>query len=119
MPDLTAALGWRLTAHIHHYFESVRQGKAKLHAAVDSAFQFLYTGVFGAYACFLLLTTGSLAAAMACHFICNFVGVPSTEFTEPDHPLYRFRLGVWALFAVGFIVFVYMSTTFWQYKVGS
>ncbi len=71
----------------------------------------MYTSLFGAYASYVFLTSGSLLAAMTSHFICNLMGVPSIEFTNDQHPLYRFRHGVWLLFAVGAYSFYAISAS--------
>lgn len=64
-------------AHLHHVLELVnRQGVSLPNALRATAFQFAYTSVFGAYACFLLLRSGNLAAPVAAHCFCNAMGFP-------------------------------------------
>ncbi|KAL2164515.1 hypothetical protein VTH06DRAFT_3731 [Thermothelomyces fergusii] len=65
-------------AHVHHYYE-FRLSRPDVPAAASllrSAFQFTYTTLFGAYATFLFLRTGSLAAVCAVHAFCNCMGLP-------------------------------------------
>lgn len=40
-------------------------------------FQCMHTMVFGWYATFLFLRTGTLAAPVACHTFCNWLGFPN------------------------------------------
>jgi prenyl protein peptidase len=65
-------------AHVHHFYE-FRLTHPRVPAAaalLRSAFQFAYTTLFGAYATFLFLRTGSLAAVCAVHAFCNCMGLP-------------------------------------------
>jgi prenyl protein peptidase len=65
-------------AHVHHFYEfRLTHPRVPATAAlVRSAFQFAYTTLFGAYATFLFLRTGSLAAVCAVHAFCNCMGLP-------------------------------------------
>lgn len=65
-------------AHAHHLYEfRVTNPGVPLSAAVfRSAFQLAYTTLFGAYATFLYLRTGSLLAVFAVHVLCNCMGLP-------------------------------------------
>lgn len=65
-------------AHVHHLYEfKVTHPRVPLGAAVlRSAFQLGYTTLFGAYATFLFLRTGSLLAVFAAHVLCNCMGLP-------------------------------------------
>lgn len=65
-------------AHVHHYYE-FRLSRPDASAAASllrSAFQLSYTTLFGAYATFLFLRTGSLVAVCAVHAFCNCMGLP-------------------------------------------
>ncbi|KAK4242592.1 hypothetical protein C8A03DRAFT_29186 [Achaetomium macrosporum] len=65
-------------AHVHHFYEfrlTAPQVPASA-ALVRSLFQLGYTTVFGAYATFLFLRTGSLVAVCAVHAFCNCMGLP-------------------------------------------
>lgn len=65
-------------AHAHHLYEfRVTHPGVPLPAAVArSLFQLGYTTLFGAYATFLYLRTGSLLAVFAVHVLCNCMGLP-------------------------------------------
>ena len=45
-------------------------------ALAGSVLQFSYTSLFGIYATFLFLRTGSLGAVIAVHTFCNCMGLP-------------------------------------------
>jgi prenyl protein peptidase len=89
-------------AHLHHALDLVRhQGWALGRALAASAFQFGYTLAFGWLAAFLLLRTGHLAAAVAAHVLCNFMGFP--RFGDiVGHPHARL---VGAIYAAGIAAF--------------
>ncbi|PSR83292.1 CaaX protease [Coniella lustricola] len=65
-------------AHVHHLYEFrvTHRGVPMLAAVLRSAFQLSYTTLFGAYATFLYLRTGSLVAVFAVHALCNCMGLP-------------------------------------------
>jgi prenyl protein peptidase len=64
-------------AHLHHAYDLVRHQRWSLaQALAAAAFQLVYTAVFGWFAAFLLLRTGHLAAPVAVHAFCNFMGLP-------------------------------------------
>ncbi len=65
-------------AHVHHFYE-FRLTHPQVPAAaalLRSLFQLGYTTLFGAYATFLFLRTGSLAAVCVVHAFCNCMGLP-------------------------------------------
>ncbi|KAI0022078.1 CaaX protease [Xylariomycetidae sp. FL0641] len=65
-------------AHAHHFYEfRVTHPRVPAAAGVArSVVQFGYTTLFGAYATFVFLRTGSLAAIVAVHAFCNLMGLP-------------------------------------------
>jgi len=65
-------------AHVHHFYEfRITHPTVPLTSALGrSFFQFAYTTVFGAYATFLYLRTGSLLAVVIAHAFCNWMGLP-------------------------------------------
>lgn len=65
-------------AHLHHFYEfRVTHPQTPLVAAIArSVLQFSYTSIFGAYANFLFLRTGSLIAVILVHAFCNSMGLP-------------------------------------------
>ncbi|CAK7207822.1 CAAX prenyl protease [Sporothrix eucalyptigena] len=65
-------------AHLHHAYEfSVMHPHVpKWQVAVRSLLQFGYTTLFGSYATFLYLRTGSLLTICVVHSFCNSMGLP-------------------------------------------
>ncbi|CAK7274422.1 CAAX prenyl protease [Sporothrix epigloea] len=65
-------------AHLHHAYEfSVTNPHVpKWQVAIRSLLQFAYTTLFGCYATFLYLRTGSLLAVCVVHSFCNSMGLP-------------------------------------------
>ncbi|CAN8096876.1 unnamed protein product [Discula destructiva] len=65
-------------AHVHHLYEfRLTHPRVPLPAALlRSLFQLGYTTLFGAYATFVYLRTGSLLAVVGAHVLCNTMGLP-------------------------------------------
>ncbi|KAI9727180.1 MAG: hypothetical protein M1828_007381 [Chrysothrix sp. TS-e1954] len=65
-------------AHIHHFYEFrlTHPDTPLLPAVLRTALQFTYTSLFGFFAAFVFLRTGSLAAAIIAHSVCNWMGLP-------------------------------------------
>ena len=65
-------------SHVHHFYEFrlSHPGTPFLPALLRSLFQFAYTTLFGAYATFLFLRTGSFLGVCAVHAFCNCMGLP-------------------------------------------
>lgn len=64
-------------AHLYHFYESrITSPNTPLSIAVVRAIvQLVYTTIFGAYATFLYLRTGSLLAVILVHAMCNALGI--------------------------------------------
>ncbi|CAH7681253.1 hypothetical protein PPACK8108_LOCUS13830 [Phakopsora pachyrhizi] len=73
---------WFGLAHVHSFWESYQNQKisnssnALLITIIQTCFQFGYTTVFGWYASFIYLRTGSIIATAMCHSFCNYMGFP-------------------------------------------
>jgi prenyl protein peptidase len=65
-------------AHLHHCYEFVqsRPGQPVLQAVIMTLVQFTYTSLFGFFAAFVFLRTGSVYAVVAAHVFCNWMGLP-------------------------------------------
>lgn len=77
-------------AHVHHFYEFrlTHPDTPVVAALVRSIFQFGYTTVFGWYATFIYLRTGSLFAVILVHSFCNWCGLPRFwGRVEPGEPL--------------------------------
>lgn len=65
-------------AHFHHFYEFrlANPGVPFAAALARSVFQLGFTTVFGVYATFIYVRTGSLLAVCAVHAFCNCMGLP-------------------------------------------
>lgn len=65
-------------AHVHHFYEFrlTHPDTSIFLALLRSVVQFTYTTIFGWYANFLYLRTGSLYAVILAHTFCNWCGLP-------------------------------------------
>ncbi|KAL6850895.1 CAAX prenyl protease [Amphichorda felina] len=65
-------------AHLHHFYEFrvTHPHIPVTAAAARSVIQFSYTYLFGIYATFIFLRTGSLLAVAIVHAFCNSMGLP-------------------------------------------
>lgn len=65
-------------AHVHHFYEYklTHPQTPLLPAVLRSLIQFAYTTIFGWYATFLFLRTGSLWTVVLIHIQCNWIGLP-------------------------------------------
>lgn len=65
-------------AHVHHFYEFTltHPHTPLLPALLRSVFQFGYTTLFGWFADFIFLRTGSIYACILIHIFCNWIGLP-------------------------------------------
>jgi prenyl protein peptidase len=65
-------------AHIHHFYEFTltHPDTPLVPALLRSLFQFTYTTLFGWFASFVFVRTGSLYACVIIHAFCNSMGLP-------------------------------------------
>jgi len=65
-------------AHVHHFYEfTLTHPQAPLLAGlIRSLVQFTYTSLFGFFAAFVYVRTGSVLACIIAHSFCNFMGLP-------------------------------------------
>lgn len=97
-------------AHAHHVYHRVWVNNEPLsRAMVALAVQLSYTSIFGALSTYLLLRTGNLAAPVASHMICNFIGLPDLGFCQERGShlahLYSFRIPLLIIHALGLLGF--------------
>jgi prenyl protein peptidase len=102
-------------AHCHHATLMLRQGMPLDRVLQMTAFQFLYTTLFGAYAAHAFLRTGSLPAVILSHSFCNTMGLPSLSFlNDRRSALYQYRIDLIKAYLLGVAIFVwgFFDTTF-------
>jgi prenyl protein peptidase len=77
-------------AHLHHFYEfRITHPHISLATAIaNSVLQFSYTYLFGIYATFIFLRTGSLLAVVLIHTFCNTMGLPRVWGIVEPHWLF-------------------------------
>jgi prenyl protein peptidase len=65
-------------AHFHHFYEYriTHPDTPVIGAILRSVFQLSYTTLFGGYATFVFMRTGSLFSVIVLHAFCNWMGLP-------------------------------------------
>ncbi|ORX34546.1 hypothetical protein BD324DRAFT_158918 [Kockovaella imperatae] len=81
---------WFGTAHIHHAWEVYRSGgstsQSAQRAVLTSLIQFTYTTLFGWFASYLFIRTGSVFPPLASHIFCNRMGIYLPGRAARRHP---------------------------------
>jgi prenyl protein peptidase len=75
-----------MIAHLHHAWDNYnrmgRTRQALQNAVLASLFQFTYTTLFGWYASYLFVRTGSVWPSILNHSFCNMMGIPSFDHSK-------------------------------------
>jgi Type II CAAX prenyl endopeptidase Rce1-like len=98
-------------AHIHHAATRLSNGERLVSVVLLTTFQFLYTSLFGMYASYAFLRTGSVLAVTLSHAYCNWMGLPDLSFVQIGHPMYRYRILLLASFLIGVFTFKHFLKT--------
>ncbi|GAA5916723.1 hypothetical protein JCM6882_005788 [Rhodosporidiobolus microsporus] len=100
---------WFGLAHVHHAWETYLAGgrtrQALIQGVLQSTFQFAYTTLFGWYASFLFLRTGSLLPPFLAHALCNMLGLPSLGWALHYFP--EKKISIYASYLAGIATFSY------------
>jgi len=100
---------WFGFAHAHHAWETFnnlgRTRSAFSTAISGSLFQLAYTTLFGWFAAYLFVRTGSAYATCFSHIFCNFMGLPTIGRDIKEHP--RHALMIWCMHIIGIVGFWY------------
>ena len=96
-------------AHVHHFYE-FRLTHPQVPAAaalLRSLFQLTYTTLFGAYATFVFVRSGSLLAACAVHAFCNCMGLPKLwgRVERPSRTAETLSSSLWTLLYYVLLIF--------------
>ncbi|CDW91388.1 caax prenyl protease 2-like [Stylonychia lemnae] len=93
-------------AHLHHLYRQRHLPAEQFkRAALQKVFQIFYTQVFGIYAGYIYVYTGSLWAAIALHAQCNYFGFPSFgNLFDEEFPVLKRQI-VGYLYLVGVVCF--------------
>ena len=96
-------------AHLHHAIQKLSNGDPPKRVFVVTAFQFLYTSLFGSYASHAFVRVGSVLSVTLSHSYCNWMGLPDLAcFGNPHHPLYKYRRILFVFYLVGISAFWYL-----------
>lgn len=107
------------SCHLHHLWGLTQQWGFTTRVVAVCLLQFLYSTVFGWYAVWVLLSTGSVVAAALVHALCNMMGLP------PFHCMNRASV---LLCVLGVCVFAWAApkllsptpqSSFWWQQCGS
>ncbi|KAI5819855.1 CAAX protease self-immunity-domain-containing protein [Pyronema omphalodes] len=97
-------------AHFHHCYEMILNHPSYIGMAILSSLaQFTYTTIFGWWATFVLIRTGSVWPAIAVHAMCNWIGAPAPKVSSTGwvNGLYWLSL---VAGAVGFYKMIWLGT---------
>ncbi|KAL7419955.1 CAAX prenyl protease [Cryptotrichosporon argae] len=99
---------WFGIAHAHHALETFNRNGQTRAAAVQAlaacAFQLTYTTLFGWFASYLFVKTGSVVPPLAAHVFCNTMGIYLPSTAAARHPRHK-RL-ISAAYVTGVVGFV-------------
>eukprot|EP00536_Pseudo-nitzschia_multiseries_P006990 jgi/Psemu1/304501/fgenesh1_kg.156_\ len=95
-------------AHLHHAATRLSGGDPPSLVVMATTFQFLYTSLFGSYASYAFVRTGSVLPVILSHSYCNWMGLPNIGFVgNSHHPLYQHRIAILFSYVLGIIAFWY------------
>ncbi|OAV88318.1 hypothetical protein PTTG_07582 [Puccinia triticina 1-1 BBBD Race 1] len=98
---------WFGFAHVHGIWETYRslagRENALMIAILQATVQFTYTTIFGWYAAFIYLRTGSVISATLCHSFCNYMGLPPIFDSMQRFP--NKRIAILMYYLIGIIAF--------------
>ncbi|WWD22257.1 hypothetical protein CI109_106748 [Kwoniella shandongensis] len=100
---------WFGIAHAHHALEVYRKNGSTKNAAVQAIlgclFQLTYTTLFGWFASYLFLRTGSVLPPLTAHIYCNIMGIYLPGSAIRRHP--NKAAIIWGSYLAGIGVFVW------------
>ncbi|TRM62003.1 hypothetical protein BD626DRAFT_458976 [Schizophyllum amplum] len=98
---------WFGMAHLHHAWETYNTlGKspdALKQAVAQTAFQFIYTTLFGAYCVDVFLLSSNILAPLIAHVVANFMGMPMLGYEKRMLP--RHQRSITAMYLLGVALF--------------
>lgn len=87
--------------HLYHLVE-IFKSKVNVPNLVAGTFlQVVYTSIFGTFAAYTFLRTGSLFSPILIHAFCNYMGVPDLHYFHPNHSAYKHRVLISTAYAIG------------------
>ncbi|WVR03328.1 hypothetical protein IAU60_000319 [Kwoniella sp. DSM 27419] len=99
---------WFGIAHAHHAYDTFKKNggdtAAAIQAVLGSLFQLSYTTLFGWFASYLYLKTGSVVPPIVSHIFCNIMGLYLPTTAVARHP--RRKAVIWSTYLAGIACFV-------------
>ena len=92
-------------AHAHHAMVQLMKGHRVLSVCLTTFFQFAYTSLFGSYASYAFIRTGSVTAVAVAHAYCNWMGLPNLSFVDDGHMLHEYRTYLVLIYIAGVLAF--------------
>ena len=92
-------------SHAHHAILRIHKGERPSSVLFKTVFQFGYTSLFGTYASYAYLRTGSLVAVALCHSFCNVMGLPNLSFLNIISRLHPIRTWLLSVHVIGVLAF--------------
>jgi len=99
-------------AHFHHLVQRVRHGDTIMQAALETAFQSVYTYAFGVYAAYVYVRTRALWPAVGAHMFCNAIGHPDVHALVDTDSSRNTRIFYTCAYVLGVIVWVIAMINF-------
>ncbi|WWC66998.1 uncharacterized protein I206_100905 [Kwoniella pini CBS 10737] len=100
---------WFGVAHAHHALETYRKNgstrNAAIHAILSCLFQLSYTTLFGWFASYIYLKTGSVIPSLTSHIFCNVMGIYLPTLAVARHP--KRKIQIWTSYLAGIAGFVW------------
>lgn len=93
-------------AHVHHAIIRLSKGERLFTVLLITIFQFAYTTLFGSYASYAFIRTGSVVSVIISHSFCNWMGLPDLSFVKRRHYLYEYRIPLLLSYLAGICGFV-------------
>ena len=94
-------------AHVHHAMVRLSKGERFFPVFLITFFQFTYTSLFGSYASYAFIRSGSILAVIISHSYCNWMGLPDLSFMNKRHYLHKYRMVLLLSYIIGIYGFIY------------
>ena len=92
-------------AHFHHYYTKRHEYSSNVQLFSGFLLQRSYTTLFGAYASYVFVKTGSLFGICMIHSFCNYMGLPELGFIRKGSMLFEYKWFIFGMYLVGILWF--------------
>ena len=92
--------------HLYHLLEIFKNKVNVPNLVTSTLLQVIYTSIFGTFAAYTYLRTGSLFTPILIHAFCNYMGVPDLNYFHPNHSAYRHRMLISTAYIMGISSFL-------------